>query len=291
MSRRLGHPESHSGSRPHRTPRAPPTPLMARDNFARVHDQLQLYARDLNRSFKSERLKTRALEAAQKQLLHYAADLRKTYEAEQQRAAEVQAAFCEALHRLTTAVEYKDEETAQHIQRISYYARSVTQALGWDTTQQQLIFEAAPMHDVGKIGVPDAILLKHGPLTPGEWQVMKTHPLMGEKILAGSGSALLKMAADIAACHHERWDGGGYPRGIKGEQIPLSGRIVMLCDVYDALRSRRPYKPAFDHAKTCDIILHGDERTQPAHFDPQLLNLFHSVKAAFATTFENLHDA
>ncbi len=263
----------------------------AQERFVRTHDQLQLYARDLNRVLKSERLKTSELEAAREQLLKYAHDLKRTYEAERKRAAEVEAAYVEALNCLTVAAEYKDEETANHIKRIGDYARLLARQLGWPEQQIEHMYRAAPMHDVGKIGVPDAILLKQGPLTAEEWQIMKSHPHIGEKILAGPPSPLLKMAAEIAANHHERWDGSGYPKGLKGEEIPVSGRIVMLCDIYDALRSQRPYKPAFDHTTACAIILRGDDRTKPAHFDPTLLASFEHTKDAFAGTFERLSDA
>ncbi len=265
-------------------------PGRRRPDFAGLHAQLLLYARDLNSVLKSERHKRRELIAVNQQLIKYARDLKKTYDAEKHRAREVQAAYLEAVRRLVVAAEYKDEETAHHIQRISHYARTLALELGWSAAQAELIFDAAPMHDVGKIGVPDAILLKEGPLTPEEWIVMKRHPAIGESILTGSRSPLLTMAAEIAAGHHERYDGTGYPRGLKGEAISLSGRLVMLCDIYDALRSKRPYKPAFDHAKSCDIILNGDGRTRPEHFDPRVLAAFGRVKNRFAETFDRLSD-
>lgn len=262
----------------------------AREQSARTHDQLLLYARDLNRLLSSEKRKRRELAAANQQLIKYARDLKKIYAAERRRAREVQAAYVEAIHHLTAAAEYKDEETAQHIQRISHYSRVLAEEMKLPQRKVELLFDAAPMHDVGKIGVPDAVLLKQAPLTPDEWEVMKTHPMMGENILSGSSSPLLRMAAEIAGCHHERWDGSGYPRGLRGEAIPLPARIVMLADVYDALRSRRPYKPAFTHGKACAIILKGDGRTQPAHFDPRLLDIFVRAEGRFGEIFEKLSD-
>ena len=146
------------------------------------------------------------------------------------------------------------------------------------------------MHDVGKIGVPDTILLKDGPLTPEEWTVMKCHPTIGADILTSSTSPLLQMATEIAAGHHERFDGTGYPRDVQGEAIPVAARIVMLCDIYDALRSQRPYKPAFGHAKSCDIIINGDGRTRPEHFDPRLLETFTRIKERFGAIYDELRD-
>jgi len=146
------------------------------------------------------------------------------------------------------------------------------------------------MHDVGKIGVPDAVLGKQGPLTDEEWEAIKQHPLLGASLLSGSASPLLEMAKEVALTHHERWDGSGYPCGLKGKQIPITGRIVMLCDLYDALRSQRPYKSAFSHVKTIDIMLNGNERTKPTHFDPSLLEAFREMHHQFDGIYSTVQE-
>ncbi len=259
--------------------------------FRQLHAQLLRYAAEIKTLAESERHKSGELDAAQQQLLRYARDLRKTYNAEKQRAQELHASYVETIQRLTHAAEYKDKETANHIQRISHYARTVALELGWTEERAQLIFDAAPMHDIGKIGVPDVILLKQGPLSAAEWAVMRRHPSIGADILAGSISPLLRMATEIAAGHHEHWDGSGYPRGLRGEAVPEAARIVMLCDIYDALRSKRPYKPALDHALSCEIILHGDGgSTRPEHFDPCLLAAFERLSNRFDVIFNDLSD-
>lgn len=142
------------------------------------------------------------------------------------------------------------------------------------------------MHDIGKIGIPDSILLKPGGLAQDEWKIMKGHAAMGAQILGNSKSPHIQMGAEIAQNHHERWDGGGYPSGKQGEAIPLAARIMNVCDIYDALRSKRPYKPAFDHLKAVDIISRGDGRTRPEHFDPVILAAFQECHTVFRDTFE-----
>jgi len=204
----------------------------------------------------------------------------------QHRTAELLESYLETIFTMTRAAEYKDADTGAHVQRIGYYSRELARMLGQDEEFVDKIFIASPMHDIGKIGIHDHVLLKPGSFTPDEWEVMKGHTSMGAKILGNSKSPYLRMGAEIALNHHERWDGGGYPNGKRGESIPLSARIMNIGDIYDALRSKRPYKPAFDHLKTVDIITRGDGHTRPEHFDPDILAAFQQNNQSLRDIFE-----
>ncbi len=190
-----------------------------------------------------------------------------------ERTRELEETRLEVVHRLGRAAEYRDNETSMHIHRMSNYCARIGKELGVSEKECKLLLLASPMHDIGKIGIPDGILLKSGPLTDEEWQIMKAHPAIGGDILAGGKSLLIKMAEIIARTHHEKWDGSGYPIGLKHDQIPLVGRIAAICDVFDALTSKRPYKKAFPLEKSMQYI----EEQSGKHFDPALVEIFIKV--------------
>jgi putative two-component system response regulator len=211
--------------------------------------------------------------------------------------------------RLGKVAEHRDDATGNHVIRVGCMSRVIAEMLGKDRDFVETLFLAAPLHDIGKIGIPDAVLLKRGPLSPGEWEVMKRHCQIGARILRDDGIAktafwewrdpsaamddpdqknpFLEMAASIALAHHERWDASGYPRGLAGEEIPPEARIVAISDVFDAVCSRRPYKEAYDEDRALEIIRDGEG----THFDPDVLAAFldslpeiRSIRERFADT-------
>jgi CHASE2 domain-containing sensor protein len=197
----------------------------------------------------------------------YSAELEQAVQA---RTRELRDTQREIVQRLGQAAEWRDVETAMHIDRMSHLSKRLGLAAGMSEQEAEMLLYASAMHDVGKIGIPDRVLLKPGPLDPDEWEIMKTHTTIGADILSGSTSPLLQMAEQIALTHHEKWDGSGYPNGLAGEEIPLVGRICAVCDVFDALTSKRPYKDAWTVEDALDEV-----RTQSGqHFDPVLVELF-----------------
>jgi putative two-component system response regulator len=187
--------------------------------------------------------------------------------------AELEAARLEVVERLARAGEFRDDETGEHTRRVGATAERLALAAGIDRSITRSIGLAAPLHDIGKIAIPDAILLRRGRLAPEEIEVMQRHTTIGAQILDGSSSRLLNLARDIALSHHERWDGSGYPSGTAGREIPLAGRVVALADVFDALTHERPYKPAWDVARAVDEIA-GQAGRQ---FDPSLVSAFLTI--------------
>ncbi len=201
--------------------------------------------------------------------------------------AALEKSYREAIMMLAHAGHYNDTDTGAHIWRMSAYSRALAVACGWDEESSARLELAAPMHDTGKLGVPQAILRKPGPLNEQEWIVMRTHPQVGFDILSKSDAPVFKMAAEIALCHHEKWDGSGYPAGLKGMDIPQSARIVAVADVFDALSMKRPYKETWPLAK---ILAHLDAGSG-THFDPELVVLFKGILPEILAIHSRLDDA
>ena len=179
----------------------------------------------------------------------------------------------DVIELVSRAVEYRDSETGTHTMRMSLYTLHLAEAVGLSPIECEIMSTASSLHDVGKIGIPDSILRKPGKLNPEEWTIMKTHTTIGSELLSGSDSKYLKLGQEIALTHHEKWDGSGYPKELKGERIPLGGRICGLCDVFDALTSKRPYKNAWPVDEALDEIKKGSG----SHFDPAIVDCFFRV--------------
>jgi len=221
-------------------------------------------------------------------------DYQRELEAElARRTEELQRAFektkmssLETIYRLSRAAEYRDEDTSAHIQRVSHYAVAVARKMGLDDESTKSILYASPMHDVGKIGIPDQILRKPGKLDLDEWEIMKKHTIIGAQMLSGSDADFIKLAEAIALTHHEKWDGSGYPEGLKGTDIPPAGRITAIADVFDSLTSKRPYKEPFSVEKSLDIIKEG----RGSHFDPGVVDAFLTIEDEILSIKEKRKD-
>lgn len=257
-------------------------PYKISEVLARIHNLLRVRMLQTDLETKNDLLEDKVKDRTV-QLRQAISDLDKMH-------AQVKEAYIETIYRLTRATEYKDEETASHVKRLSLYSAAVARTLGMNENEVELLLYASPMHDIGKIGIPDKILFKQSSLDPEEWKIMKTHTLIGHEILKNSNVPILKLGSIIALNHHERWDGGGYPNGVSGKEIPIEARIVSLVDVYDALRSKRHYKEPFTHEKSYDIIVNGDGRVKPEFFDPELLKIFKHIHEDFRKTFDQNAD-
>ena len=234
------------------------------------------------------------LHQAQQQLEQYNQSLEKLVETKVRELLDAQLATNLALSKLT---ESRDYETGKHIERVQHFCKVLAEQLRENIGFQGIIddafvkniFHASPLHDIGKVAIPDSILLKPGKLTEEEFEIMKTHTTIGANTLQAvqeqyPGNEFIQMGIEIARYHHEKWNGKGYPEGLQGAEIPLSGRISALADVYDALRSNRPYKRGFPHEKACQIILEGNG----SHFDPSVVDAFEEVKHRFAAIYQQL---
>lgn len=201
-------------------------------------------------------------------------DVARRTEELKQSLEKVKEASLETIYRLSMASESRDKDTGAHIQRMGLYSAAIARRIGLDENTIESILAAAPMHDLGKIGIPDGILLKPGKLDPVEWRIMMLHTVIGARILQGSDAEVIKMGEIIAQSHHEKWDGSGYPDALKGTEIPLEGRITAIADVFDALTSKRPYKEAFSVEKALGIIREG----RGSHFDPDVVDAFLGIE-------------
>jgi putative two-component system response regulator len=238
------------------------------------------------------------LRRAQAELERYARYLEQLVEEKVKEISESQLATIFAMVKLA---ESRDDETGTHIWRVREYCLSLANALRGEPAFRQTItdpfvrdlYNAAPLHDIGKVGIPDSILLKPDRHTPDESEIMKTHTLLGAETLEGvrnnyPRNSFIAMGVQVAHSHHERWDGSGYPLGLTGEEIPPAAQIMAVADVYDALRTPRRYKPAYDHSESVSIITRGDGRTKPSHFDRRILPVFASIATEFAAIYDRL---
>ncbi len=239
------------------------------ENELQIADnQLKMYTKELSQAFIHSKHNRKQLASANSQLVKYASDLKITFSNLKLAHKELQSAYKDTIFRLVLASEYKDKDTGNHIKRMSRFSAHLAHLLGLPVKEIDSITYAAPMHDVGKIGIPDNILLKSGMLTESEFSIIKTHTTIGSVILENSRSNVLQIAQTIALSHHEYWNGDGYPCGLQKEKIPLSARIVAISDTFDALTSKRPYKSPYPIDVACEII----KKERARHFDPDLVD-------------------
>lgn len=209
--------------------------------------------------------------------------IKHAYSQLQKANAEVKEAYMAIVLKLAVIAEYRDSDTGGHILRISDYGCEIAKAIGLSSKEIEIFRFASPMHDIGKIATPDSILKKKGKLTPDEYEIMKEHTVIGARMFEGSNSPILKAAADICRSHHEKWNGSGYPFGLKGDQIPLFGRILALVDVFDALLSKRCYKEAWEYEQ----VLKHIKADAGKHFDPHLVNVFLRIQPQLKHIYES----
>lgn len=244
--------------------------LRLEEELATLQVQTQIYARDLSNVYQCAKGKRRELADVNSQLLKYASDLQNSLANLRKTNRDLTFSYQDTIRRLAVAAEFRDEGTGGHISRMAYFSAFLAEKAGLSSEDVQSLFRAAPMHDVGKIGIPDEIIHKPARLNTDEFKIMQTHTTIGADILANADAKIIRLAQTVALWHHERWDGGGYPHHTAGEAIPLFCRIASLADVFDALTSKRPYKDAFSVDHAADTIRASRER----QFDPALTDLF-----------------
>jgi putative two-component system response regulator len=253
-----------------------------------IQSQLFRYAEDIQTLF-AERdmadMNEKDKNAAYKQLERFNHDFNFLMEQKDKSYKALESSHLDSLRRLAAAAEYKDDDTGVHIVRMSRFSALIARAYGKDETYCSLLEQASPMHDIGKIGIPDNVLKKPGKLTDEEWECMRKHPEYGANILSGSEVPVIMLAEEIALAHHEKYDGSGYPSQLKGEQIPLSGRIVALADFFDALTMGRCYRPAFSDEKALAMV----KENRGTHFDPKVVDAFFLISDEIIQTRDKIN--